>query len=69
MWTRIFPLMMSKLNPYFSFQDSRFNVHKSKEAKLKGKLGPARGILSVASPKQSWANSRTATLLCSPALQ
>jgi hypothetical protein len=30
--SRIFPLMLSKLNPYFSFESSRFNLHKSKEA-------------------------------------
>jgi len=28
---RIFPFILSKLSPYFSFEKSRFNVHKSKE--------------------------------------
>lgn len=30
--TRIFPYMMSKLNPYFSFENCRFGVQKSKES-------------------------------------
>lgn len=31
-WCRMFPYMLSKVNPYFSFEDSRFGVQKSKEA-------------------------------------
>ena len=30
--TRVFPFIMSKLLDYFSFESSRFSVHKSKEA-------------------------------------
>jgi cytosolic carboxypeptidase protein 2/3 len=30
-WTRIFPFMLSKLNPYFSFENSRFGIQKDKE--------------------------------------
>ena len=30
--TRMFPFIMSKLCDYFSFEYSRFNMHKSKEA-------------------------------------
>jgi hypothetical protein len=29
---RIFPYMLSKLNPYFSFENSRFGIQKSKES-------------------------------------
>lgn len=31
-WTRVFPFMLSKLNPYFSFENSRFGIQKDKEA-------------------------------------
>ena len=30
--TRVFPFLMSKLNPYFSFENSRFGNQKSKES-------------------------------------
>ena len=30
--SRLFPFVMSKLCDYFSFEDSRFSMHKSKEA-------------------------------------
>ena len=30
--TRLFPYMMAKLNPYFSFENCRFGVQKSKES-------------------------------------
>jgi len=29
---RIFPFILSKLNPYFSFENSRFGMQKSKES-------------------------------------
>ena len=31
-WTRVFPFMLSKLNPHFSFENSRFGIQKDKEA-------------------------------------
>ena len=31
-WTRAFPFMLSKLNPLFSFENSRFGIQKDKEA-------------------------------------
>ena len=30
--TRVFPYLLSKINPYFSFEESRFGIQKSKES-------------------------------------
>lgn len=44
---RIFPFIMSKVYPYFSFKSSRFNVHKSKLSTARVTMWKELGIPSI----------------------
>ena len=45
--TRVFPYLMSKICDYFSFESSRFSVHRSKEATARVSMWRELGIPNV----------------------
>jgi hypothetical protein len=55
--TRLFPYIMSKLCSDFSFENSRFNVHKSKEATARITLWRELKIPSVFTMEASFCGS------------